>query len=287
MIFVIRASAVPEMMVTSSASAVMNTAANLILIFILIPTRAACALAARDTKVGGRRRASKTLRGTYSERQDAGRRAGAAGSLSVCRADSAVLAQSVIANPNRAFFMASSLTGNARTRCPACRRPRDRLHHAVLDASRPVTQWRGGAMASWQELVGADPGCSVRAARDRYLADNGFNPSKLDQAAALKPPSAADPSRPERIEQGGPERTRRESGAAPTPLSSCHCPCPSSRWAWRLPTMLLLLLPVPAEARVGLHLDLARLRLGLLGKEDAQHAVAALRRDRSEEHTSE
>jgi hypothetical protein len=30
-------------------------------------------------------------------------------------------------------------------------------------------------MASWQELVGADLECSVRAARDRYLADNGFN----------------------------------------------------------------------------------------------------------------
>src|SRR5256712_6012190 len=37
--------------------------------------------------------------------------------------------------------------------------------------------------------------------------------------------------------------------------------------------------PLPGETRVSLHLDLARLRLGLLGKEDAQHAIAALRRD--------
>src|SRR2546425_747567 len=36
---------------------------------------------------------------------------------------------------------------------------------------------------------------------------------------------------------------------------------------------------LPAETRVGLHLDLARLRLRLLGKEDAQHAIVALRRD--------
>src|SRR6266571_5062300 len=157
MIFVIRASAVPEMMVTSSASAVMNTAANLILIFILIPPRAACALAARDTKVGGRRRASKTLRGTYSERQDAGRRAGAAGSLSVCRADSAVLAQSVIANPNRAFFMASSLTGNARTRCPAlskASRPPPSRSARRLSACYTVARRRHG------ELAGAGRGGS-------------------------------------------------------------------------------------------------------------------------------
>src|SRR2546430_17520954 len=37
--------------------------------------------------------------------------------------------------------------------------------------------------------------------------------------------------------------------------------------------------PLPGETRVSLHLDLARLRLRLLGKEDAQHAIAALRRD--------
>src|ERR1700682_645655 len=44
--------------------------------------------------------------------------------------------------------------------------------------------------------------------------------------------------------------------------------------------MSLLLLPLYAEARrAGLNFDLARLRLGLLGKEDAQHAVAALRPD--------
>src|SRR2546426_5095543 len=36
---------------------------------------------------------------------------------------------------------------------------------------------------------------------------------------------------------------------------------------------------LPAETRVGLHLDLARLGLRLLGKEDAQHAIVALRRD--------
>src|SRR5260370_27616324 len=49
--------------------------------------------------------------------------------------------------------------------------------------------------------------------------------------------------------------------------------------------MSLLLLPLHAEAqRAGLHLDLARLRLGLLGKEDAQHAVAALRGDVSTLH---
>src|SRR5207245_11174260 len=36
--------------------------------------------------------------------------------------------------------------------------------------------------------------------------------------------------------------------------------------------------PLPGETRVSLHLDLARFRLRLLGKEDAQHAVAALRR---------
>src|SRR5438477_10556810 len=37
--------------------------------------------------------------------------------------------------------------------------------------------------------------------------------------------------------------------------------------------------PLPGETRVGLHLDLPRLRLRLLGKEDAQHAIAALRGD--------
>src|SRR6266446_7465288 len=37
--------------------------------------------------------------------------------------------------------------------------------------------------------------------------------------------------------------------------------------------------PLPGETRVSLHLDLARLRLRLLGKEDPQHAIAALRRD--------
>src|SRR5438105_1292144 len=41
---------------------------------------------------------------------------------------------------------------------------------------------------------------------------------------------------------------------------------------------------LPAETRAGLHLDLARLRLRLLGKEDAQHAIAALRRDVSHLH---
>src|SRR5437899_7483859 len=42
--------------------------------------------------------------------------------------------------------------------------------------------------------------------------------------------------------------------------------------------------PLPGETRVSLHLDLARLRLRLLGKEDAQHAIAALRRDVSRLH---
>src|SRR5438067_2841369 len=45
-----------------------------------------------------------------------------------------------------------------------------------------------------------------------------------------------------------------------------------------------LLLHDPGESRIDLHLDLARLRLALLGQEDAQHAVAALRGDVAQLH---
>src|SRR5437879_10829065 len=51
---------------------------------------------------------------------------------------------------------------------------------------------------------------------------------------------------------------------------------PAARGGSRLPAGLLLLRIAPGQAGVGPDLDLARLRLRLLGQRDAQHAVTAL-----------
>src|SRR4051812_2505628 len=73
-------------------------------------------------------------------------------------------------------------------------------------------------------------------------------------------------SAPARSRGKRPRRRRGAASAAPRPQSSN------------------LLLRDPGEGRIDLHLDLPRLRLILLGQEDAQHAVAALRGDVAQLH---